>query len=565
MGIPTYFRQITEKYSNVIIDFKNKFDEKVDFSKENIIPTHIFLDFNCLIHPCVQNVLNLYQNKDQISKNDLENLFLKEIQRYLFYILDEIKPTKLIYIAIDGVAPRAKMVQQRKRRFRSVKEKKEIKKIKKKLKIVNNNNWDKNAITPGTQFMKKLSQFLIKIIETNFRFDKIHVILSDSSVHGEGEHKILQYLRDGQQTNLFDTNDNFIIYGLDADLIMLSMASKLDNIYLLRESVHFGKIDTESLLYLDINKLKSFLFDELSSNTNIELDKNMIINDYILICFLIGNDFIPKLPSLNIKNNAIDLLISLYIAILNERMEYLVYSGDINMGFLKEIFKKISIIEDQLVTENRKKYYAKKYYEKNTNDELSRKINEIKFMPLINKNKDLVIAGTENWRERYYYILFNLKNYSVSKNIEEICLNYLEGIYWTTKYYFCKCESWRWYYKYMYSPSCKELVEYFDICFDKLKFNKDEPVTPFVQLINVLPPQSSHLLPKEYSDLMISFDSPIIHYYPEYIKLDKYHHIYYHECEPKLPNINLELVLKTIDKIKINYDLNKNGDVWNNI
>ena len=558
MGIPTYFRQITDKYPNIIIEL-----EQNTISSTEVKPTHLFLDFNGIIHPCVQTVLKTYENKENVPKNKLEDLFLQEIKRYLIHIFDMMSPQKLLYIAIDGVAPRAKMIQQRKRRFRSIMEKEEIKCIKQQMNIKNNNQWDKNAITPGTQFMKKLSDFLKQLVSTHISFKNVNVIISDASVPGEGEHKILQYLK--HKRDEFDKTDNFIIYGLDADLIMLSMASKLENIYLLREAVHFGKVDTSSLLYLNINKLKEHLFDELSHNISIntKLDKEMIINDYIFMCFLIGNDFIPKLPSLNIKNNAIELLLSLYASVLNERMEYLIYSGDINPGFLKDFLNKISTLEDEFVKEDRKKYEKKRYFEKDCGDEYEKKLKRLKFMPIINKEKEYIVAGTEFWRERYYYKLFNLQKYSNSKNIEEICMNYIEGIYWTTKYYFEKCESWGWCYKYLHAPCCKDLVEYFDICFDKLSLCEDGPVTPFIQLMNVLPPQSSHLLPKEYSCLMNEKNSPIIYYYPISIKLDKYHHTFYHECEPKLPNINMKLLQQIVDKIKKKYEINKIGVIWN--
>ena len=584
MGIPSYFRQITDKYPNIIISLTNK-DNKNDKNSNELLnsdissitpitPTHLFLDFNCLIHPCVQNVLSAYKEKDNIPKEQLEELFLKEIKQYLLYIVNEVKPSKLLYIAIDGVAPRAKMIQQRKRRFRSIMEKREINKIKADLKMINNNHWDKNAITPGTPFMKKLADFLKKFIKSYFKKKNgLNVILSDSTVPGEGEHNILQYLKSinkidtkTEDTKTEDTKseDTYIIYGLDADLIMLSMASKLNNIYLLREAVHFGKIDTTSLLYLDIIKLKTYLYDELMNNITIKLsiDKNMLIDDYIFLCFLIGNDFIPKLPPLNIKNNAIDLLLNIYTQIINERKECLLYSGDINMGFLKDLLLKLMKLEDELVKEEHINHLKKRYNEYRCSNEYERRINRIKFRPIIEKEGNYINPGVKYWRNRYYYKLFNLKKHETSSNLEEICQNYIEGIYWTTKYYFQECASWSWCYNYPYAPTIKDLVNYFDICYDKLLINKDEPVTPFIQLLNVLPPQSSHLLPKEYSNLMTSIKSPIIFYYPTKVTLDKFHHIYYHECEPKLPIINMELIKDSANNIKKIYKLNTNGEVW---
>ena len=165
------------------------------------------------------------------------------------------------------------------------------------------------------------------------------------------------------------------------------------------------------------------------------------------------------------------------------------------------------------------------------------------------------MAGTENWRKRYYYQLFNIKinNKQVNENLLEICHNYLEGIVWTTKYYFKECCCWDWHYTYLHAPTLKELVNNFEICFDKINFTdecQNKPVEPVVQLLCVYPPQSSHLLPVQYQKLMTEKESPIYHYYPIKIKLDYYLHTYYHQCEPKLPNIDLKLILNTIGKIK---------------
>ena len=82
-------------------------------------------------------------------------------------IIDQVKPTKLIYMSIDGVAPRAKMEQQRLRRFKSIKEKKMKKDILNKYNI-ESINFDTNCITPGTIFMYKLSKYLENLCPSNF-------------------------------------------------------------------------------------------------------------------------------------------------------------------------------------------------------------------------------------------------------------------------------------------------------------------------------------------------------------------------------------------------------------
>ena len=109
-------------------------------------------------------------------------------------------------------------------------------------------------------------------------------------------HKILQYIKNNSNNKLYD-----IIYGLDADLIMLALITNSKNIALLREPVHFQKnIDEEEkndnkFLYLEINNLKENLLIELFNKLDTKLDFDMISNnlirDYIFLCMLIGNDY----------------------------------------------------------------------------------------------------------------------------------------------------------------------------------------------------------------------------------------------------------------------------------
>ena len=120
---------------------------------------------------------------------------------------------------------------------------------------------------------------------------------------------------------------------------MLAMATKYKDIYLLREAVHFGKVQEDEFRYLDIPEFKNSLYNELiecldeSFLPNIE--EGNLIQDYIFLCFFMGNDFLPRLPALHIKHGAIDYLVDLYKELLCDREEYLVNGDEINIGFLK--------------------------------------------------------------------------------------------------------------------------------------------------------------------------------------------------------------------------------------
>ena len=193
----------------------------------------------------------------------------------LIIIIKIINPKKKIYIAFDGVAPVSKLEQQRQRRYKSYIQGTVLNETQK---------WDKCAITPGSKFMDSLSNYLKN------KFNTPKFILSTSNDPGEGEHKIFAYIRE----NNFEVDEKLVIYGLDADLIMLSLCNLQyhDKIYLYRETPHFIKsvdktLENDKLYLFNIPKFSESLQNELENKFN----KHDFLNDYILLCFFCGNDF----------------------------------------------------------------------------------------------------------------------------------------------------------------------------------------------------------------------------------------------------------------------------------
>ena len=217
MGIPLYFRYLIKNYDNIISQ-NNKFPTS----------TNLYLDLNCAIHYCCREVLEENPYSKQ-KHNSIEHKMILNVIKYIKLLVNYSQPQKLLFIAIDGPAPKAKMVQQRQRRFKKFYEQDKTQQLKNKHKIVEEkvDIWDTNAITPGTQFMDKLAKTLKQNLETDKVFQHLQIIISDSNIPGEGEHKLLHHLR--ENTEKEDIN---VIYGLDADLIMLCMSSKKDKILL---------------------------------------------------------------------------------------------------------------------------------------------------------------------------------------------------------------------------------------------------------------------------------------------------------------------------------------------
>ena len=376
-------------------------------------------------------------------------------------ILKLFNQQKKIFIAFDGVAPAAKLNQQRKRRHKSFFEKQFS---------VNEEKWDKIAITPGTNFMNKLNSTI-----KNYYIDNDKVIISGSDEIGEGEHKIFQYIRDHKITSS-------VIYGLDADLIMLGLNHLYNNeIFLFRETPEFIKSINSSLepnmnYFLDLPLL------------SIELKKYMKfkcksdhLQDYIFLCFFLGNDFLPHFPSLNIRTHGIDFLLNAYYITNSKKKTKLIENSMINWKNVKKLIKYLAEQEFENLT---KEYKMRAKWDK-------RSTNEISKIPMYNRSLEKYINPYEiNWEKRYYNSLFDCKN------IDYICKNYLEGLEWVFHYYNSGCIDWKWMYDFNYPPLLKDLVLFVpDMDIKILKTKQNTAVHPYVQLSYVLPQQCLGLLP----------------------------------------------------------------------
>ena len=111
--------------------------------------------------------------------------------------MDLLKPTKTIVLALDGVAPRCKMNNQRSRRFRSAQDYKEyLRQFYGYTDLADSQeNFKNNSISPGTRFMQQLNEmihfFLLKKIEDDQHWKNLSIIFTGSDTPGEGEHKIM--------------------------------------------------------------------------------------------------------------------------------------------------------------------------------------------------------------------------------------------------------------------------------------------------------------------------------------------------------------------------------------
>ena len=87
---------------------------------------------------------------------------------------------------------------------------------------------------------EQLKYFVNKKISEDSNWQICQVILSGHDVPGEGEHKIMEYIRKSRAQPDYDPNVRHCLYGLDADLIVLGLLSHDPHFCLLREEVKFG-------------------------------------------------------------------------------------------------------------------------------------------------------------------------------------------------------------------------------------------------------------------------------------------------------------------------------------
>ncbi|KAL7624766.1 5'-3' exoribonuclease 2 [Parahypoxylon ruwenzoriense] len=426
MGIPAAFRWLSNKYPKIISPVVE--DRPIVMDDGTVIPVdttrpnpngeefdNLYLDMNGIVHPCSHP-------EDKPAPKDEEEMML-EIFKYTDRVVSMVRPRKLLMIAIDGVAPRAKMNQQRSRRFRSAQEAKEkqadkeelLKMIKQQnggelppetLQEVTKKAFDSNTITPGTPFMDMLAMSLrywcAYKLNTDPGWANMKVIISDATVPGEGEHKIMNFIRSQRTSPDHDPNTRHVIYGLDADLIMLGLATHEPHFRVLREDVFFqegkakmckicgqkghdahncrgaakekdGEFDEKDkaiplkpFIWLHVSVLREYLAVELDvPGLPFRFDLERAIDDWVFMCSFVGNDFLPHLPALEIRENGIDTLTAIWRDNLPYMGGFVTKDGHVNLERAQYILNGLAKQEDAIFkrrreTEERREANAKR-------------------------------------------------------------------------------------------------------------------------------------------------------------------------------------------------------------
>jgi 5'-3' exonuclease len=520
MGIPRFFGWLYKTYPEVLITLqKNK-----TFLDEGIKIDSYALDVNAIIHPVCQKMYNyglkpscnprLLHRKPRKHVIPSEKKVFFEICKVIEELRSLVNPSKQFILAVDGTAGLSKQTQQRQRRFKSASEKSE------------KQGFDSNSITTGSEFMYNLSRymhiFVKKQLETNHAWQNIEVIFSNEKVPGEGEHKIIRYIDKNKDMS-------YCIHSPDADLVMLTIGLDNPNIYIVRENI-YRDIKCEYFIVKVVDfRQKLLKMLRWTSSVNYKSTKHQTIYDFILLCFLFGNDFLPNIVSIEVGKDGLDLLIDTYPRVAENHGHLIYRSKDtnelcINTKSLSQLFYALAGKEKQLLSKKAKEHI--KFPDELLISCLTKTIG-------IDSRVTKTTLDFNKFKEVYYQK--RLAGYESSY----VCREYFKGLLFVIRYYIDKIPDWHWYYPLNFSPLFVDMYKSIEEFNGEMIFNQNEPLSSFEQLLAVLPPQSKAILPLACQTLLTDDDSPIIDFYPLKFEIDLQGKRMEWEGKPILPFIDV--------------------------
>lgn len=563
MGVPSLFRWLQTSHKEAIHSIMEK--PSVDC---------LYLDFNAIIHTCIKPGLG--------SGEEIEKDLYKTVGDFIDYILLRTRPKKLLYIAIDGVAPRAKLSHQRARRYKSALGKKDGASVVPVAKVdqtmqpeperkeevpdedftgesslydkfvaedpsessslgveVEVEKFDLNCITPGTPFMERLHKVLIAYIQYKLSNDPsvshLRIIYSSYLVPGEGEQKIMSFIRSQEAAR----NDVHMIYSPDGDLIFLGLSLHRNRMLIMRDyfspnkerkkrtcikcgrtghsSEECGVFTNYHFVYVNISELRIRLCREFRRHTTQKFNEERILNDWIYLCFLLGNDFVPPVPCLDIRFHSIETITEILMKNFSGTRSYITNSRSINYHVLRSFCLILAGKEDGL-------YYRK-------SQQLDKFRESLRDVPNIVYEK--IPIHTKTGKTQYYASKLDARTES---DIRNICYEYIKGLQWIYSYYVVGTTGWDWYYPYHFAPLAADMSK---LSISEIQISPGLPLRPLEQLLVVLPPMSKGMVPKELQSIFTDNKD----YYPEDVQTDMFDKVHLWQEVVLLPFMDFRGIL----------------------
>jgi len=434
------------------------------------------IDLNAIFHPICHDYF--FDKRLSVRAPKTNNGCFQAICYEIESIIAMVPPTEELLLAIDGVAGLSKMNQQRQRRFRSAKEKTDYER----------SIFDSNHISTGTQFLQDLSTY----ITTYFSKKKypFKVVMMDQSMAGEGEHKIIRYLEKKEKKRI-------CIFSPDADLIMLAIGLAKKNIFILRPNV-YNDVNCSHFI-VSIDTFRKQVVKMVDPTHTYPEKEQQIVNDFVFLLFFLGNDFLPHSPSFEIKHKGIDKILEVYKSIFDKGFPLVQVTPHFaihTMGF-QLVIQALMDVELEMIEKKKKSHRGHPN-------------------KLLDKYGNRLQVDFQEYRNEYYELHFPTIDRTT------VCNDYVIGLLFVGTYYYQGMPDWLYCYPYYHGPFFHELYAYsMSITTEWIyvPFEQHEPVSPLVQLVCVIPPESKTCVP-ECFHAYYQPQSEIADMYPSEFEID---------------------------------------------
>jgi 5'-3' exonuclease len=451
MGIPSYYKRLIDKYPTL-----------VKRGGQSLLKSDIlYMDFNCLIYYCLK-ARPPYKSEE---RSGWEAGLIEDVKRYTLVVWEAAGRPGSVFIGVDGVVPMAKIRQQRLRRFKSV----WLAAAEREAGARVGESWDSNAITPGTAFMEALSVGL-RALGRGW-------VISGAEEPGEGEQKLMAAARSADLTG-----KAVAVYGLDADLIVLSLKALVEqpvkSWHLLREGGEFGVV-THPFATLDV----ALLLTTLVPRGQVAHE---YVNDYICAMSFLGNDFLPHSLTVKIRDAGHDKML-VALRHVHDKGLRLVVGGQVKGEAAAEFISEWARTEEDLLLHAIRHKYTMRPMVPRTDTE--RLMSGVQNRPIEWRAEAGLVEGpvekptglVSNWRSIYQRWLFDVP-------VEQAAAEYVRGLQWIVDYYSGKPISYSWYYPWNVPPLWSDI---------RAALLKGEPVAPLRTLPIAPQEQLAMVLPLE--------------------------------------------------------------------
>lgn len=490
MGVPGLYGIVIRRYFSTILLNKLPIDVQI---------SNLLLDLNAMFHDAKAKVLLYGEFRKQlerrgeegqrkieaidernatISDEELEKLIFDQIATNILDIVKEVKPSQRLVMAVDGLAPVAKLNQQRGRRKKSAMNRADPKT---ELSPGEERFDASSSFTPGTDVMFRLDAYLLNFIQTRKYQLASKIVYYNHLTRGEGEHKLISYLREE-----IPADENAVLVGADADLIMLALRVH-QHTYIVRKNLNpetrwnpeTRKREPEPKV-MDIKLLKNAL-----DIANVEVD------DFIFVMFLYGNDFIPPQPGFDLGKSFADIWARL-------QTHKLFLNGELQYSNWRDFLTTLTATQYRLIGDLAKEALDYPF-------ELAKK-------SMVNDELDEdTFRGW--WITRMFFAeTVPYTDEELSDAVQWSADEYLKTLLWINQYYKDHLSpNWNYAYPRLFTPLIQDAMIFNeDVQAPKVEAYK---LNPLGQLMAVMPLEIKNTLP-EAIQVAYDFNSPIADMYP---------------------------------------------------